>query len=218
MIGIPCIRCSRMIVFAPSDEYKTNTLYCEYCISDDLIENRDTKIKNILQKQNLLISLFHKINKHMKSFKSIFAILMASLFLTSCSENYSNGERVGLITQFSKSGMIWKSYEGHLNMTQTGMNSSTPFDFSIDNDREDQTIISKLDSAANLGWKVKITYHETFGKNWFNNRGETSHFVTGVEILDKNPVGHAFGGTNQSVGKVVDTIYVVIVPKEKVIK
>jgi len=70
MIGIPCIRCSRMIVFSPSDEYKTNTLYCEYCISDDLIKNRDTKIKNILQKQNLLISLFHKINKHMKSFKS----------------------------------------------------------------------------------------------------------------------------------------------------
>ena len=218
MISIPCLRCSRMIDFSPSDEIYV--LFCEDCISDDLIKNRDKKIKKILQRQNLFLSLFHKINKHMKSFKFVFAILMASLFLTSCSENYSNGERVGLITQFSKSGMFYKSYEGHLNMTQTGMNSSTPFDFSVDNDREDQTIISKLDSAANLGWKVKITYHETFGKNWFSNRGETSHFVTGVQVLDKNPIGHAFGGSGQSVnvGRVVDTVYVVIVPKEKVIK
>lgn len=64
----------------------------------------------------------------------LIALVSASLMLQSCSENYSNGER---ITQFSKTGRIWKSYEGYLNVTQTGMNSSIPFDFSIDNDHEE---------------------------------------------------------------------------------
>lgn len=157
----------------------------------------------------------------MKTIKLITAAILLALFTTSCSENYSNGERIGLVTQFSKTGIIWKSWEGHLNMTQTGMNSSTPFNFSIDNDNEDSTVVRKLDSAANFGWKVKIVYHETAGYNWFGNRGETNHFVTKVEVLDTNPIATAFGGTTQTeskskdcdcktTGKVIDTIYVII--------
>lgn len=139
------------------------------------------------------------------------AIASASLMLTSCSENYSNGERIGVVTQFSETGLIWKSWEGHLNVTQTGMNSSVPFDFSIDNDKPDQQVINTLDSAAQHGWKVKLIYHETAGKNWFNNRGETSHFITKVEVLEKN-FGNVFNGNQQPkiTGKVIDTIYVVI--------
>jgi len=138
-------------------------------------------------------------------------ILMAMLF-SGCSENYSNGERIGLITQFSKTGLIWKSWEGELHVTQTGMNSTmNDFEFSIDNDREDQSVISQIDSAALHGWKVKLTYHETFGKNWFSNRGETNHFITGVQILDRNPVSNLFGREDSVIrGRVVDTIYVVI--------
>jgi hypothetical protein len=133
--------------------------------------------------------------------------------LSSCSENYSNGERIGVITQFSETGLIWKSWEGHLNVTQTGMNSSVPFDFSIDNDQPDEKIIKTLDSAAQYGWKVKLVYHETAGKNWFKNRGETSHFITKVEVLEKN-FGNAFNGNSQqkNIERVIDTIYVVITP------
>ena len=159
----------------------------------------------------------------MKTIKVLAIALVSILFTTSCSENYSNGERIGLVTQFSKSGICWKSWEGHLNMTQTGMNSSTPFDFSVDNDNEDSLLVKSLDSAANFGWKVKITYHETSGYNWFKNRGETNHFVTSVQVLDKNPIATALGGNNQLQnnkslsdcnckvnGKTIDTIYVVI--------
>lgn len=153
--------------------------------------------------------------------KKLLLVLASALLLTSCTENYSNGERVGLVTQFSETGIMWKSWEGHLNLTQTGMNSSTaaPFDFSIDNDRSDidnEKLIKTIDSAAQYGWKIKIIYHETFGKNWLRNRGETDHFISKVEVLDKNPVQNAFSGRKsegKSGGKVVDTIYVVIVPK-----
>ncbi len=151
----------------------------------------------------------------MKQIKFLTVVVL-SIFLTSCTENYSNGERVGMITKFSQKGLIWNSWEGSLNTTQTGMNSAAPFEFSVDNDVNDQDVISTLDSAATEGWKVKIKYHETFGKNWFSNRGETNYFVKEVEVLDRDPMGNIFG--NQSSGKVVDTVYVVIVPKEKVIK
>ena len=142
--------------------------------------------------------------------KTMIALVSALVILTSCSENYSNGERIGVITQFSETGLIFKSWEGHLNVTQTGMNSSVPFDFSIDNDKPDHRIITTLDSAAQHGWKVKLVYHETLGFNWFKNRGLTDHFINKVEVLERN-FGNAFNGTQEKVsGKVIDTIYVVI--------
>lgn len=113
-------------------------------------------------------------------------LLVLCLFLASCSENYSNGERIGVVTQFSSTGLIFKSYEGHLNVTQTGMNSSVPFDFSVDNDHEDPAVVTALDEAAKGGWKVRLVYHQTAGKNWFENRGETDYFVTDVDVLEKN--------------------------------
>ncbi len=144
--------------------------------------------------------------------KTIFYFAILTIGLTSCTENYSNGERIGMITKFSQKGLVWDSWEGSLNTTQTGMNSAEPFEFSVDNDVNNPTVIKTLDSAATEGWKVKIKYHQTFGKNWFSNRGETDHFVKGVEVLDKNPMGNLFGkGGNQTVGgRVIDTIYVVI--------
>ncbi len=143
----------------------------------------------------------------------IFSTLLT--ILTGCSENYSNGERIGVITQFSKTGTVWKSHEGHLNVTQTGMNSSVPFDFSIDNDDEPVGVVSTLDSAAQNGWKVKLVYHQVSGWNWMHNRGETDHFVTKVEVLEKN-FGHMFNGSfdgKNTTNVIHDTIYVVIVPR-----
>lgn len=150
--------------------------------------------------------------------KFIFLTMGLMAFMTSCTENYSNGERIGMVTKFSEKGLVWSSWEGTLNTTQTGMNSAEPFEFSVDNDLNDPKVIATLDSAATNGWKVKIKYHQTFGKNWFNNRGETNHFVKEVVVLDKDPIGNMFGGNNKTKtncdcktqGKVIDTIYVVI--------
>jgi hypothetical protein len=146
---------------------------------------------------------------------TLFALALFSLALVGCSENYSNGERIGFVTKFSNRGLIYKSWEGELNLTQTGMNTSSTFQFSVDNDRQDDNttrLIKILDSAATQGWKVKIRYHETTGKNWFRNRGETDHFVETVEVLDRTPLSMfntpQKDGT-QVAGK-VDTIYLVI--------
>ena len=150
------------------------------------------------------------------------------LILTSCTENYKNGERIGLVTKFQTSGVIekWKSYEGELHVTQTGMNSTmNEFDFSLDNDKPDSLLIKTLDSAANRGWKVKLIYHETFGHNWLRNRGETDTFVSKVIVLDRN-VSTLFNNNKPGSdtlktgnhGKVIDTVYVIIVDKSRIKK
>lgn len=132
-------------------------------------------------------------------------IIFASFAAT---ENYSRGERIGFITKFSFKGRFWKSWEGELNLTQTGMNTSSLFDFSIDNDNQSSYVVSMIDSAVNNGWKVKLTYHQTYCKNWINNRGETNYFVTGIEILDRSTLGNNFNEGKQ--GRIIDTVFVVI--------
>jgi hypothetical protein len=72
-----------------------------------------------------------------------------------------------------------------------------------------EATIATIDSAVNNGWKVKLKYHETYCKNWFSNRGETSYFVTAIEVLDKNSIGNNTN-SNHREGKIIDTIYVVI--------
>jgi hypothetical protein len=152
-------------------------------------------------------------------FKNLTLAFTVMIIFSSCSENYSNGERIGLITQFSHRGLFWKSWEGQLNLTQTGMNSSgiQPFEFSLDNDNENNEVMKKIDSAANFGWKVKLVYHETSGKNWFDNRGSTNHFIEKCVVLDKNPVGDLFKNKADSLlqGRVRDTIYLVIYKDKK---
>ena len=140
--------------------------------------------------------------------KNTAAAIAALLSLAGCREDYAKGERIGLITQFSRSGLIWKTWEGHLNMTQTGMNSSQPFDFSIDRDNEKQSTIDNIDSAAQHGWKVKLKYHEVAFKNITCSRGETDHFIDAVEVLDKNVIHNSLN--DQRPGHIIDTIYLVI--------
>ena len=142
----------------------------------------------------------------------IFAACIITL-LSGCKENYSNGEKVGNLIEFTKKGVIWDSWEGRLNLTQTGMNTSgEPFSFSFDNDRNDQDSLIKLMQKAQVeGWKIKIRYHEVWGfKNVLSNRGETDYFVDGVTVLDKDfaYVSKRFAGADR--GHVIDTVYVVI--------
>ena len=141
--------------------------------------------------------------------KNLILLLLTSLTLMSCSNNYSNGERVGTITKFSNRGYWWKSWEGEIALSQSGMNTSSTFEFSIDIDKPNENVIKTLDSAATMGWKIEVEYHQVFGLNWFGNRGHTDYFVTGVNVLNKNPMD-VFGGGQAKSGHVIDTIYVVI--------
>ena len=155
-------------------------------------------------------------SKTLSETQSFFGLAIAAIIgfavcvLIFSTETYSEGERIGFLTKFSHKGRFFKSWEGELNLTQTGMNTSSLFEFSIDNNTEDKNLVSMIDSAVNKGWKVKLIYHQTSLKNWFSNRGETDYFVNRIEILDKNGLGNNSVNSANRSGRVVDTIFVVI--------
>lgn len=148
--------------------------------------------------------------------KKILLFLMAvtCLTLTSCKEHFSEGECVGIVTKFRKTGVFWDSWDGLLNATKTSMNSiGWPLVFSMDNDRDDQQkLIDTLIKAQAEGWKVKIKYHQVWGaRNVFYNRGVSDYFVDDVIILDKNfsKIGDIVKGANKTAPH--DTLYVKMV-------
>ena len=138
-------------------------------------------------------------------------LAVVGILLIPCTENYSRGEKVGTVIEFAQSGLIWDSWDGRLNLTQTGMNTAgEPFTFSLDNDRTDQDSLVKLLYQAQIeGWKIKVKYHRVKGKNWFENRGRSDYFVDDVTVLDRDFANPLRGGVARE-GRVVDTIYVVI--------
>ena len=142
---------------------------------------------------------------------TFFAMMVLAVLLGACSENYSRGEKVGTVIEFAQSGLFWDSWDGRLNLTQTGMNTAgEPFTFSLDNDRNDQDSLVKLLYQAQIeGWKIKIKYHKVKGWNWFENRGRSDYFVDDVTVLDRDFANPLRNGTARQ-GHVVDTVYVVI--------
>ncbi len=149
----------------------------------------------------------------MKRFLLMSVVVALAMSLSGCKENYSNGEKVGNLIEFTSKGVIWDSWEGRLNMTQTGMNTSgEPFSFSFDNDRDDQdSLVNLMKQAQVEGWKLKVRYHEVWGfKNLFCNRGETDYFVDEVTVLDRNFANPLRNVQSLRGGRVVDTVYVVI--------
>ncbi len=155
-------------------------------------------------------------SRHTAGGTLVLSLLLGSMLLQGCKENYSNGEKVGNLIEFTRKGVVYDSWEGRLNMTQTGMNTSgEPFSFSFDNDRTDQDSLIELMKQAQVeGWKLKVRYHEVWGfKNVFYNRGETDYFVDDITVLDKdfaNPLKQM--GVRQ--GHVIDTVFVVVDKQE----
>jgi hypothetical protein len=114
------------------------------------------------------------------------AAVALSFTLAGCFPNYSDGERVGVITKISRKGIIWKSWEGSLNQggtkIQTQSNSNgdahsavvpNAIDFNVD----DAAVLAKVKDAADTGKVVKITYREwLISPPWI----DASHVVTSV--------------------------------------
>ncbi len=96
---------------------------------------------------------------------------------------YSEGDRVGTIIKVSKKGVVFKTYEGQLNVNAFGavkgkgtLNES--FEFSVPND---PILLDKIDGL--MGETVKLSYKEKyFVFPWL---GETKYLATDV-VLTKS--------------------------------
>lgn len=113
---------------------------------------------------------------------------MMTMVIASCTNNYSEGERVGIITKFSHKGLMFKSWEGDLkiapNIGNSGMvGQYEDFFFSIDNDNTIicSTSTDSINEYMKEGIPVVITYQEVAGRNWWSNRGATDYFIKEVK-------------------------------------
>jgi hypothetical protein len=99
---------------------------------------------------------------------------------------YSEGVRAGTIIKLSKKGVMFKTWEGQLNIRSFGaVNSknelSEVFEFSIESDQVQ--LIKTLQEVSLSGERVNLHYIERYRSlPW---RGSTKYFVTKVERTNR---------------------------------
>jgi hypothetical protein len=97
---------------------------------------------------------------------------------------YDEGVRAGTVLRISKKGMIFKTYEGQLNVETFGaLKGAHPimeaFDFSVS--EEDEQVIRDLESVALSGERVNLHYVSRYVA--FPWRGDTKYFIVRVDRL-----------------------------------
>ena len=97
---------------------------------------------------------------------------------------YDEGVRAGNVLRISKKGMLFKTYEGQLNLNTFGaLKGANPimesFDFSVESG--DEQVIRDLEAVALSGERVNLHYVKRYAI--FPWRGDTKYFITKVERI-----------------------------------
>ena len=97
---------------------------------------------------------------------------------------YDEGVRAGTVLRISKKGMVFKTYEGQLNLDTFGaLRGASPimeaFDFSVEG--AEQEVLKDLEDVALTGERVNLHYIKRYLT--FPWRGDTKYFIVKVERL-----------------------------------
>jgi hypothetical protein len=114
----------------------------------------------------------------------ILVILGIAIFSFLYWGTYESGVMAGKVLRVSEKGMIFKTYEGKLNLETFGaLKGASPiaesFDFSVEGHEEQ--IIKTLQDVALSGERVNLHFKKRYAQ--FPWRGETKYFVTEVERI-----------------------------------
>jgi hypothetical protein len=101
---------------------------------------------------------------------------------------YDEGVRAGNVVRVSKKGVMFKTYEGQLNLQSFGaLKGASPFaetfDFSVEKGRPE--VVRELEAVALSGERVNLHYVKRYVR--FPWRGETKYFITQVERVGERP-------------------------------
>lgn len=127
----------------------------------------------------------------MKTFGIILAIIVIVLLAISTFFYfgvYDEGIRAGTVVRISKKGVVFKTYEGQLNLQSFGaLKNASPFietfDFSVEKSRPE--VVRELEAVALSGERVNLHYIKRYMK--FPWRGETKYYITSVERVGERP-------------------------------
>ena len=107
----------------------------------------------------------------------ILLLILSFMFYWQYYNNYSEGNRAGILQKFSKKGNVFKTYEGELIMSSIASTGNTTiasekFFFSV----KDEKVAKELFSME--GKHVTLQYQQKRGHLPWS--GETDYFVTGI--------------------------------------
>jgi hypothetical protein len=114
----------------------------------------------------------------------ILLLIVVIVFLNLA--NYSKGFRAGVPTKLSQKGVLFKTWEGQMNVG--GLTNSpegaipTQWDYTIKKSAD--SVVNKLNDAILEGRRVKLLYEEKYVKFFW--LGDTKYFVYDVELLNKS--------------------------------
>jgi len=97
---------------------------------------------------------------------------------------YETGIMAGKVLRVTQKGMIFKTYEGKLNLEAFGaLKGASPiaesFDFSVESDQKE--VIKELEQVALSGERVNLHFIKRYST--FAWRGDTKYFIEKVERI-----------------------------------
>ncbi|GAA4405617.1 hypothetical protein GCM10023187_24170 [Nibrella viscosa] len=114
----------------------------------------------------------------------IFFLFVFGIFWYLTAWSYSDGERAGTVSKFSRRGYVFKTWEGILNVGgfsgETGSLTPQFFEFSV----KDDSVAQQINQAVKTGQRITLHYEEKLVRLPWN--GDTKYFITGVEFVN-NP-------------------------------
>ncbi|MBL8000568.1 MAG: 6-phosphogluconate dehydrogenase [Flavobacteriales bacterium] len=125
----------------------------------------------------------HRIKRTFRNILLMLAALFVLLMLFFYYASYSEGIRSGVVIKLSQRGMLFKTWEGQVNLQSFGavdaqgnaMNEV--FSFSVEGGND--SLLKSLEQVSLSGERVNLHYVERYVRlPW---RGETKYFVTSVE-------------------------------------
>lgn len=126
----------------------------------------------------------------------IFLLVVFGILYALTGWSYSDGERAGTISKFSRRGFMFKTYEGVLNVGgfsgETGSLTPQLFDFSV----KEEAIAQQVTEAVKTGQRVTLHYEEKILKLPWN--GDTKYYITSVEIV--GPTQRPYGDASMAPG------------------
>ncbi len=120
--------------------------------------------------------------KFIKRFLIVALILFVAIAAFMYWGTYEEGVMAGKVLRISKKGVIFKTYEGKLNLETFGaLKGTSPiaesFDFSVEGSNKE--LIKQLEEVALSGERVNLHYKKRF--TTFFWRGNTKYFATKIE-------------------------------------
>jgi hypothetical protein len=114
----------------------------------------------------------------------VFIIILTGVFLFLRYAYYSEGVRAGMVIKVSKKGVVFKTWEGQLNLQSFGATNSRNalaevFEFSIE--KGDTAAYNTLQDVSLTGERINLHYKQKYAVlPWL---GDTKYFVTKIDRL-----------------------------------